>query len=300
MPQINNKLDFMFEMVSTFNSMAIEKYLTSMETFRSYMLIMHALDDMTTTKVALTNYLRYKLPRLVGGIANRKIHDEDLDTIYSNDHVMRGMQDALPILQKAVVDVDRIIVDDDTKHMLMMSYVTCATLESFVHSVFGSKVVPAMTAATPRDVRMLSLISLLLAFIINDIVSHIKLCSSDVAYLRNKEEQLREKSKENELKLYSANDEERQEQMERKKIGDKNWYVVGNEETGEDVMVHEDHERDQYFNQVNPLDVAVLGHSNHAEESRNYSMRANRGENAEDDEVDEDIPSQSIFVPDRD
>ena len=294
-PSIEQKVEFIVDVLSTYNEYAFNTFSASIETFKRYMIIMHALDDMGGTKYALVNYMKVDLPRFLSRLCNGKVDIEGM----GNSVVLSNMNRVMEVMKDATRAIDKIFVQDDVKDMILMAYIVCTLFEKMIHGLFGDKVVPLRSVMTPNQAVMMSDVALIMTHVIHNMVTRIQLCANDVFYLRQRDEEFREKKKMEDIGLYKQDIEERKDQIAAKQLKIKLWHITGSEDII-DVDPEESPDQDQYVQHVNPNELPINETLNQQEEMENGSYAGYLGENYDGDEVDEDSPSHTMFVPERD
>lgn len=278
-----------------------------MDMFRALVAVRGLTNDHSTVATALRGYVTCTLPRILSRIVNQKRRGEDkaelsklgeeadlyvaflnatapgllatLDstTPRAGHHLRFSKKDEDP----DIVDIKAISLCTFVVMKVAYAALTYTITGSVEHDVDEASILRGLVGANDNKLDQVSLSCRLATHIIGGALSAIAANDLNIADVRGRVEELREKKKQELMALYRVDDEERQLQMALKKLGMDTWYDVGAADEEKDVYV-------DMLEKPKPV----------ADEDANYRMD-NPGDNADDDELDEDYPPQFIFSAER-
>jgi len=287
LPEIENNVEFVHQTMMEFGNDIIDH--ETFVRFKSMLMIGDALDDMKGTIKAFTYYMTVDVPRLLYKIRNHK-HNEENDTLTRVAAVFSTQLRDVASEFNSLKPMSTIMVEDDTKHMLFVSYVCSCVFKTLIIGLYGTSDIPSSATMNQKDISRLSLISKLMMYMMTQLMTKVTFYANDIRALKNKEEELREKSKVDKMSLYEVDDELRKEQMDRQKIGMNDWFKVGDKLNDLDILVDHKQDQDQY--------VQVIAAQKQTDEIHSSAMGHIVGDNSDANEIDEDLPSHRVFERD--
>ena len=257
--------------------------------------------DMHSYRHVISRFTLHNLPmhfthimfgKLVGE-QSEEMNDEEKLTYFIN------MRTQFTPFKSLLVD----IISQGLKHIAVMDVpghdleLILVHLRVMLHTLM--MLVTAITDKT-QNASDRGIVAALISFVLQRLLTAKSLSTVDISHLRSREEQLREKGKEDEMSLFKADDDERHEQMERRKLRLRDWHLIGGEED-DDTLINDEQEQDEYVSIHDKRNAPISVARNDREEAENYKMGDYRGENDDGDhEPFEDFPSHTIFESERD
>lgn len=274
--------------VSLVNEYVTEPQLKYFEELRDSM---NEMDDIKPLKFAFIKYMNCQFGRSLNRFAHAKpstlVEDKmtNIDRMLLRfvDQTLEVRRDVQAYINTAANNIGMLtLTGDEVKtmyiHQYIMTRILAHTISIVLDSYERNNIANEVIAFTATYI----------SYVITSLLESIQMCTMDVAVLREREEQFREREKELKMSKYSSDIEERREQREREELGFENWDVIG-VHIGEpdDSVLNEQHNTDGVYEVGQPaLDmIDVSSYGNNIEIQENYRMTY-QGENADNDEED--------------
>ena len=271
-----------------------------LDNFRPILIMITEIGDADTVRQCIYQHITVTMSREIGKIVNKKIEDDD----WRFSLVVRGDVDLSKWMVLLTDDLKKLWFEDDvTKNISILSYVYVQLLYKMICVMVApqsrqsgqsgqsgeSELSMTLLGSSEEKKGLISLVSRFVYENIKNLLECISTNDVDAGVVRQKVEELREIRKQELINMYKIDDEERQLQMNLRKIGVDTWYDVG-ESIEQDVYVD--------MMEPNPGNISITKHNNALQEAENYNMSGYPGENGDADEINEDYASAYMFSPD--
>jgi hypothetical protein len=228
-----------------------------------------------SSRAALYNFTKYKLPFIMGRIINqykfaKPKEDNPFYNILVNITKNNEVQLLLPQVREQLQAIKTVFVgshDDETnvvKNIALLTNEIVKLLKYFIMLAEKNKVNKAGKV----------LIANICDFVFQKLYESLNNNVFDINGVLKKVEDLREESKQQKMNAYLADDEERQLQIELRNMGVENWSNI--------------------FDRIRNKDITDI--ANHRDENENYMIGNYMGENADEDELDEDFARGDLYM----
>jgi hypothetical protein len=263
----------------------------------------------STVRHALHMFLSTKLKLILGKILNKQkltetmLSEESIKTnpIYAIIASVTNNKnfDALVPKLKHVLDIttnmDKVYVETDdndviVKNISVMAYITFVTFKVMLlqpvnndNNTKAHSLKEVLKVVSPVQKDNVKIVTDIIAVLVSSLSTQLKNTIIDNDALKMSVEALREKRKQELIDSYKVDEEERELQKQLKKLGLDSWADIL---TGEDDIVSEDVQASNNVKSVVKDEY---------EEEKDYVYSTYKGENADDDEVDEDYISYESY-----
>ncbi len=213
-------------------------------------------------------------------IVESLINNTSYDTILSK--INKLLQNTLKNTQNLFFDTH----DDDSliiKNIAIMTYVFTKTLYGILYVTlcddleFDNTLFNTTSSALKiNNKNHMMISSMIVFFMINKLSNYLVLNDNDNDKIKMKVEELREKKKQAMIAVYSADDEARKLQIMLKKMG------------LTDIVDPDSTNKEEVFKEKPVIDVDIMKNDNKMQEESNFYIGDFKGENADDNEVEEE------------
>lgn len=307
-PLLNEEFDGMFSILQKINP-NIDK--SVIEYIKNNIITIVDVSDVSTLRQALYNFIHTKLRHYLGKIVNKQKFTGDI----TNDEVRQNPLFIIlssvtnnknydVIVKKLKENLNELVPKSKSlyfesnqedmviKNVSLLAYILIATLKKLLalstssDSLSNVNLFTILTDSSIIKKENMSLTADIIVFLVNKLHEYLKNTVVDNEALKMSVEKLREQRKEEELSKFKLDDEERELQMQLKKMGLKGWADILN---GDDMLT-EDMSEEQH-SIMNPKVVVKDEYEQEKDEIYNYY----KGENDDADEVDEDFVSYEAY-----
>uniref|UniRef100_A0A6C0BE54 Uncharacterized protein n=1 Tax=viral metagenome TaxID=1070528 RepID=A0A6C0BE54_9ZZZZ len=228
-----------------------------------------------SSRAALYNFTKYKLPIIMGRIVNqykfaKPKEDNPFYNILVNITKNSEVQSLLPQLREQLQTIKTVFVESHNEETNVVKNIALLTNEIVKFLKYF------ITLAERNKINNVGkiLIANICDFVLQKLYESLNNNVFDINGVLKKIEDLREESKQQKMNAYLADDEERQLQIELRNMGVENWSNI--------------------FDRIKNKDISDI--VNHQDENANYMIGNYMGENADDDELDEDFARSDLYM----
>lgn len=261
--------------------------------------------DPSTVRHTLYMFLSSKLRLILGKILNKQKLTEKMLTeesiqlnpiygIIASITNNKNFDNVVPKLKNVIRHLDHIsklyieTTDDDivVKNISILSFVTFTIFKQLLLNTLSNKtdnIKQIVQSVSPVENDNIKITCNIVGLLISSLRTQLSNTVIDNDSLKMSVEALREKRKQELIDAYKVDEEERELQKQLKKLGLQNWADIL---TGEDDIVSED--------VVASTKLTSIVKDEY-EEEKDYVYSTYKGENADDDEVDEDYVSYESY-----
>lgn len=259
----------------------------------------------STVRHTLYMFLSSKIRVILGKILNKQkltekmLTEESIKTnpiygIIASITNNKNYDNVIPKLRNVIKLVDNIsrlyieTTDEDmiVKNISILSFITFTLLKELLINTLSNKtnnMIDIIKTVSPIEKDNIKITCDIVGLLVSSLKTQLQNTIVDNDILKMSVEALREKRKQELIDAYKVDEEERELQKQLKKLGLQNWADIL---TGEDDIVSED-----VISSTKLTSVV----KDEYEEEKDYVYSTYKGENADDDEVDEDYVSYESY-----